>query len=91
MLRSVQLILKKSDNVCTANARPLDSEQEAIWSYWADFFQPSSEEQSLTLPMLEVVHLDFSDWGLLHLNANRIRVCNLFPCHSLRNVLSLDC
>lgn len=63
MLRNVDLVLDRFDDEYMANVRPFDSKQEAIWSYWADFFQPPSEQQSLTFPMLEYLCLDFSDWG----------------------------
>ena len=82
MLSYVQLILNRSKDVCTANVRSFDSEQEAIWSYWADIFQPPSEQQSLIFPSLEDLCLEFSDWGLLRLEANKLRVSILFPCQT---------
>lgn len=86
MLRAVSLHLCHPDYVENPD-RKFDphyiftSEQEAIWSYWADFFQPSSKQQSLTFPMLEHLCLDFSHWRLGRGgDKNKLRVCILLPC-----------
>lgn len=80
MLRDVQLVLKKSDDAYPANVRPFKADQEAIWSSWADFFQPSSEQESLIFPVLEKLCLVFFDWELPQLEANKLRVFTLSPC-----------
>ena len=57
------------------------SEREAIWSYWADFFQSSSKQQSLSFPVLEYLCLDFSHWELGRGDEeSKLRVCVLLPC-----------
>ena len=80
MLRSVTLDLNRPGDVYTTNVRPFLIKQEVIWSYWADFFQPSSEQQSLTFPMLERLCLDFSYWDLSRWEAVKLRFSIYFPC-----------
>lgn len=86
MLRFVSLHLSHPDYVDNPDREydpqyKFTSEKEAIWSYWADFFQPSSKQQSLTFPVLEHLCLDFSHWKLGRGDErSELRVCILLPC-----------
>ena len=85
MLRSVTLSLTKPDTLSSFNSTRMSHNilgQETIWSFWADFFEPSSEQLSLTFPVLEDLCLRFSQWGLDASDASKLRVRTLFHSQS---------
>ncbi|CAD6564291.1 MAG: hypothetical protein ASARMPREDX12_002614 [Alectoria sarmentosa] len=77
MLRSVTLSLTKPDTPSSFNSTRMSYNilgQEAIWSFWGEFFEPSSEQLSLTFPVLEDLCLRFSQWGLDASDASKLRI-----------------